>query len=190
MVEKKEQTETTKEKSEIIIKKTENTSLKKIQMLSNLASACENPKLIEAFESLKNGDELYTIFVEAVNSKIELLMNNEMQKATKSMADVQAAASVILNQIGHMHQIMTALHNATLIKALGLLNKNLGGVDMPAEQEFILPNPTSNSQPADRASSTPAQPQQLSTPAPKYSNNAPTVSANERKRGGTTPGFF
>jgi len=168
--------------------------IERIQFMNSMAEATTDKDLVDAFHSLKNGKNLYDLFVSSVNSKIEGMMNGDNSEVVETVSTLGESSQKILDQMFHMHMIMKALHNETLIKALALLNQNLGGKALPAEQHFDAPPayvPTQVQHPV--APQYPVAPQNAAPqqPAPPPPGSQPKYSPEQgRTRGGRTPGMF
>lgn len=104
--------------------------LKKIAMLNNLASACEDEKLMEAFGSLKNGQLLFEIFVKAVNKEIQGIVNGKETEIAKSVSGAKEISNSLFDQVQTMYNMMVAISGSPIMKVMALTHDRLTGTSI------------------------------------------------------------
>jgi hypothetical protein len=122
--------------NEIETQELENPTLRKVEVLSNLANACKNKEVIKAISALPDGKVILNIFITAIQQKIDQIMTGQME------SQVMAAIDQIKNNINNisdsmisvnnlaikMQEFFVHLHKSPLVDVLKSLSENLNNM--------------------------------------------------------------
>lgn len=133
---------------------TSNEGLNRMQLVAAYAAACSSEKLRAAFAEFACGEELFSVFVSAVNAEVEHLFRGdegeaEVEELTDRVVGLSEAIDVLESQV-------KGLTNERLFAVLNVVTRNFGGTPVPPPPPVQQP---AAQQPAPSASSeAPASP--------------------------------
>lgn len=144
------------------------TTLEKISLLSNLASACEDPDVVKILTERASGKRLYEIFVAAVSTEIETIMNGPVQ-APQALQNANASAQQLSNILQRLAQVFSAVEHGPGLGVLRMFVQQMGQRLPPIPRDQLPEQPPEQ---------TPRQPEQPRAPAPA----APRVHPSDQPR--------
>lgn len=104
----------------------QNGTLRRVEVLANLANACKNQAVLKAINALPDGPVILKIFVEAMQIKIQQVMSGQETEETYDMAEnIRNNLDVVVSLSDKLQNFFIQLHQSPLVQVLGSLNKNL-----------------------------------------------------------------
>jgi hypothetical protein len=117
-------------------------TFRKVQVLANLANACQNDSIVNAIRSLPDGDLVLKIFTEALQVRIKSIMSNtdggQLQDQTQTIY-TQLSNSADLSM--EIHALLANFHTSPLIQVLKTLSSNLVQAANAPKQQPVPQNP-------------------------------------------------
>lgn len=110
-------------------------TIERITLLADLANAAQDTEIVNLLKSRKNGERLYTLFVQAVSEEIESIMNPGQAQTPKVMQDAQQVANQIYQIIQRIGGTMSAIEQGPGLAVLQMMVQNLGGLT-PTRQAY------------------------------------------------------
>ena len=165
------------------------TMIEKVKLMSSLASVVSQPEVETILRSYENGDMVYEIFTDAINSKLEELLDSKKEAAPKKMIDALHAAAKLEATIKEVSKFLVAYMETPLVAALTELNRKLGGDDVKMDIPKInntsanVPVFKTNVEVAGNINNTVHVPEQIKRNEPRVIENVQPVTSNPSIRG-------
>ncbi|MEM4379209.1 MAG: hypothetical protein QXL01_00790 [Thermoplasmatales archaeon] len=139
----------------------ETQTLRKVEVLSNLANACKNKDVVKAIRSLPDGEIILKIFVQAMQLKINQIMTGQQEQEIIDGLDVIRNNIESVDMMARkLQEFFVHLHQSPLVEVLRTLSNNLLSRSKPEPQQ----NPYQQSM----TQSAPQAPQQPNTQVSPY----------------------
>jgi hypothetical protein len=103
---------------------------KQISMLNSLATACEDETLVSAFNNLKNGERLYEIFIKAVHSEIQDVVNGKERKAAEKLKSAESLANSVYDTAGLTFSMLQAIGRSPVMQVLAIVHDKMTGTSL------------------------------------------------------------
>lgn len=112
-------------------------TLRKVEVLSNLANACRNKEVVRALKALPDGQIILSIFTEAIQSKINQIMTGKEEQQTIGATEIiRDNVDSVLNMASSLEKIMVHMHQSPLIQVLQALTTNLSKPRAPEQPQY------------------------------------------------------
>jgi len=131
------------------------TMIEKAKLISDLASAFQDPEIITVLEKRNNGKRIRELFEGALNDEMASVMSGEADKKMPPVAQLHQRVEAMANAMSNFHQMISGFLSSPLVQVLDMMNRNLGGAQN--NQPMPQPQPYPQGQPQQVA---PQQPQQ------------------------------
>ena len=159
--------------------KREMSTIEKVQVMSALAGVATDEDVKKVLLSKASGELVYNLFVEAVEKKLQEIMDGSQEKEIH-MANILGATGRLDQTLQQFQALVVGFMETPLIEVLSLMNRNLGGKKFEFDQSKI-------------ASAPPAQIQQQQKPRqapPPSARNVEYDNPPGPTRGGRTGGSW
>jgi len=169
--------------SQVIAEKEEEpkemTTIEKVQLMSSLASIATDSDIKESLTSRVNGDIVYDIFIEAVEKRLNAIMDGK-EGIPEQVTSILSATGRIDTTLQEFQRMIMGFMDTPLVEVLNLMNRNLGGKKFDFDKDMI------NNAPAAVAYEQRQQPaQQRQQPVQQHEEeNAATRNSYSRNNNG------
>jgi len=111
------------------------TSIEKVQMMHLMASAATDPDIKELITSKKMGEEVYQIFVDAIDFKIKEIMDGAITEIQSDLNQTNKSMEVLRKSMDEFHSLMVNFMGTPLVDVLKVMNNNLLSGRNPSGQQ-------------------------------------------------------
>lgn len=111
--------------------------LEKAKLISDLASAWQNPELATMIRSLPNGDQIFDIFSAAMNREMSAIMTGKRQDDKAMLEPLSKQVEQMAAAMSNFHHMIINFMQTPLVQTLNHLNQKLGGAfhDAPPRRQ-------------------------------------------------------
>lgn len=131
--------------------KPEMSLIEKVKLMSDLANACQNDKVVAEIKSLPSGERIFAIFLEAVDRELQGIMNGRKEDVPKELVNTVNMTRQVQATLNQFQSLVTGFMGTPLVQVLNMMNQNLGGkgfqVPPQAGQASYSPPPPQQPQP-------------------------------------------
>ena len=121
--------------------KPEMSLIEKVKLMSDLANACQNDKVVSEIKSLPNGERIYSIFVEAVDRELQGIMNGKKEDVPKELINTVNMTRQVQATLNSFQSLVSGFMGTPLVQVLNMMNQNLGGKGFQAPPSQLQPHP-------------------------------------------------
>lgn len=132
--------------------------IEKAKLISDLASAFQDPEIIQVLEKRNNGKRIRELFEGALNEEMALVMSGEADKKMPPVEQLHQRVEAMAGAMSNFHQMISSFISSPLVQVLDMMNRNLGG----AQNNQPMPQPQPYPQGQVQAQQAPQQQSQRS----------------------------
>jgi hypothetical protein len=121
--------------------KPEMSLIEKVKLMSDLANACQNEKIVTEIKNLPSGERIYSIFVEAVDRELQAIMNGKKEDVPKELVNTVNMTRQIQATLNSFQSLISGFMGTPLVQVLSMMNQNLGGKGFQAPPSQLQSQP-------------------------------------------------
>jgi hypothetical protein len=103
------------------------TLIEKVELMSDLTSACKNKELVGLMKNMPNGDRIFNLFMSAVEREVSVIMSGKEESVSQEVVNLMSYTKQLQGSIDGFRGLIVGFMNTPLVQVLNLLNQNLGG---------------------------------------------------------------
>jgi hypothetical protein len=157
--------------------------IEKAKLISDLASAFQDPEIITVLEKRNNGKRIRELFEGALNDEMASVMSGEADKKMPPVAQLHQRVEAMANAMSNFHQMISSFLSSPLVQVLDMMNRNLGGSQN--NQPMPQPQPYPHGQVYPQSQSPQVSPQQ-----PQQQSQRSATQTVTRGSAANSAGFF